>query len=87
MKKNQVISAAISGLLCVSALGVATSAQAADKPQMEKCYGVVKAGKNDCQSSAHACAGQAKTSGSPKEFIALPKGVCERLDHGSLKPM
>ena len=84
--KSQVISAAVGGLLCMGALGVAAPAHAADKPEMEKCYGVVKAGHNDCESSAHSCAGQSKVSGSGKEWISLPKGVCERLEHGSLKP-
>jgi uncharacterized membrane protein len=53
---------------------------------MEKCYGVVKAGKNDCAGPAHACAGQAKVDSGPKEFVAVPKGTCARLAGGSLTP-
>lgn len=59
-------------------------AQAADKPAMEKCYGVAKAAKNDCGTASHACAGQAKKDGDPKEWLSLPKGVCQRLANGSL---
>ncbi len=84
MKTTNAALAAIGSLL---ALSVATHAFAADKPQMEmeKCYGVSKAGKNDCAGAAHACAGQAKSDNSGKEFLSLPKGTCERLVGGSLK--
>jgi uncharacterized membrane protein len=51
---------------------------------MEKCYGVVKAGKNDCAGTAHACAGQSKADASGKEYLTVPKGTCERLVGGSL---
>jgi uncharacterized membrane protein len=62
-----------------------THATAADKTEdMEKCYGVVKAGKNDCAGPAHACAGQAKVNAGGKEWINVPKGTCERLTGGSL---
>ncbi len=67
------------------AIGAALSAPvlAADDVAMEKCYGVAKAGKNDCAGAAHACAGQSKSDGG-KEWIKLPKGTCERLVGGSL---
>jgi uncharacterized membrane protein len=52
---------------------------------MEKCYGVAKAGKNDCAGATHACAGQSKADNNGKEFLSLPKGTCERLVGGSLK--
>lgn len=52
----------------------------------EKCYGVVKAGKNDCGNVAktHSCAGYAAVDGDPGEWLALPAGVCEKLVGGSL---
>ncbi len=74
------ISAAVGSVI---ALGAVTTASAADKPEMEKCYGVAKAGKNDCAGKAHACAGQAKADGSGGEFISVPKGTCEKLVNGS----
>lgn len=84
MKKTNAAIAAIGSLL---ALSVGTHAFAADKPQMdmEKCYGVAKAGKNDCAGAAHACAGQSKADKNGKEFLSLPKGTCERLVGGSLQ--
>src|SRR5882672_7716872 len=82
MKTTKAAFAAIGSLL---ALGVATHSFAADKPQMdmEKSYGIAKAGKNDCAGATHACAGQSKAGNNGKEFLSLPKGTCERLVGGS----
>ena len=84
MKKTSAAVTAISSLLTLGAAALATPSFAADKVEMEKCYGVVKAGKNDCAGPAHACAGQAKVDSGGKEFVALPKGTCVRLAGGSL---
>jgi uncharacterized membrane protein len=51
----------------------------------EKCYGVVKAGKNDCGAKDHSCAGKAATDKAAGEFILVPTGLCDRLAGGSLK--
>ena len=79
--KTAILAAAISSLFALS-----TTAFAADDSNSEKCYGVAKAGKNDCAGGAHACAGQSSKDNSPKEFIKLPKGTCERIVGGSLSP-
>lgn len=84
MNRTSATVTAISSLLSLGAAAFATSAFAADKVEMEKCYGVVKAGKNDCAGAAHACAGQAKADSGGKEFVELPKGTCARLTSGSL---
>ena len=87
MKKTSATVTAISSLLTLGAAALSASPSfAADKVEMEKCYGVVKAGKNDCAGPAHACAGQAKTDSGGKEFVTLPKGTCARLAGGSLTP-
>ncbi len=83
MKKSSAAVTAISSLLTLGAAAFAAPSFAADKVEMEKCYGVVKAGKNDCAGAAHACAGQAKTDAGGKEFVALPKGTCAKLSGGS----
>lgn len=51
-------------------------------PDMEKCAGIVKAGKNDCGANGHSCAGQAKKDNDPNEWIAVPKGTCEKIAGG-----
>lgn len=52
---------------------------------MEKCYGVVKAGKNDCASkiNKHSCAGMSRLDNDPNEWIKLPKGLCDKMVGGS----
>jgi uncharacterized membrane protein len=82
INKTAIIAAAIGGLFT---LNMASAAFAADaSAEGEKCYGVAKAGKNDCAGAAHACSGQAKADGSKADFLKLPKGTCERLVGGSL---
>ena len=86
MKNSKLI--AHSALASLFAVGVMTASAPAmaGKKDMEKCYGIVKAGKNDCQTSNSACAGTAETDSKPTAFIVLPKGTCEKIVGGSLKP-
>ena len=50
-----------------------------DMKDKEKCYGVAKAGKNDCASANHACAGHSKMDADPAEWKYVPKGECEKM--------
>jgi uncharacterized membrane protein len=83
-KKTPATITAITALLALGAAALAGPVAAADKPDLEKCYGVAKAGKNDCAAGAHACQGQSPLSGDGHDFIAVPKGTCDRLNGGSL---
>jgi uncharacterized membrane protein len=50
----------------------------------EKCYGIAKAGKNDCASTGNnSCGGTSKINGDPKAWIYVPEGYCERIVGGS----
>lgn len=71
------ITSAVCGMLALSALA-STNAIAA-KDGMEKCAGIVKAGKNDCGTSKGACAGTSKVNGDKEAWIYLPKGTCEKI--------
>ena len=82
MKNKAVINSVLSGLI---ALGISSVALQANAAEMEKCYGVVKAGKNDCQTANSSCAGTSKTDGQKDAWVLLPKGTCEKLVGGSLK--
>jgi uncharacterized membrane protein len=42
------------------------------------CYGVAKAGKNDCATASHSCAGAAKKDNDPTEWKHMPKEECEK---------
>lgn len=79
----------IAGAFAVSMVGtVGHAAFAAEGMDKEKCYGVVKAGHNDCASmnKSHSCAGHSTMNGYGGDFVALPKGVCEKLVGGSTTP-
>lgn len=49
----------------------------------EKCYGIAKAGKNDCASGSEACAGQAKADNAKNAWVGVPKGTCDKIAGGS----
>lgn len=85
LSKNA-LNALIAGAFAFSLVGAA--GHTASAQEKEKCYGVVMAGKNDCADLAktHSCAGQTKVNGSGGEFVALPKGACEKLVGGSKTP-
>lgn len=84
MQKNTAYLAA-SAIAAALALGsVGSDAQAQQKT--EKCYGVVKAGKNDCQTATSSCAGTSKKDAQADAWIALPAGTCAKLVGGSLEP-
>lgn len=54
---------------------------------MEKCYGIVRASKNDCGvPGANSCSAQVKQEGAPKAWIFVPKGTCDKIVGGSTKP-
>lgn len=89
MKRETTISTAIAGLLTAGLLA-AGSVQAAKHEgpaATEKCYGVAKAGKNDCQTSNSSCAGTAKKDGQKDAWVSVPKGTCDKIVGGSLQAM
>jgi len=73
---------ASSALASVLAMGLLNAAQAQESAKdKEKCYGVAKAGSNDCAnlSGSHSCAGQNKTAMAPDEWNYVAKGTCAKL--------
>ena len=52
----------------------------------EKCYGIVKAGQNDCQTASRSCAGTATKDGQGDAWVYVPMGTCEKIVGGSLRP-
>ena len=77
--KNVALAAAVGSLV---SLGMSTASFAGEmgaKEGKEKCYGVAKAGKNDCAANGHSCAGQSKVDNDPTEWKYVPKGECEKM--------
>ena len=83
MNKRAIASSTLASVLAL-AMGQAHAADA--KPAQEKCFGIAKAGQNDCASATgtHSCAGQAKADNDANDWKYVAKGTCEKMG-GSTK--
>ena len=80
MTQRLVVSSALASVL---ALGLAGTASAQDKAKAkEKCYGIAKAGQNDCANLAgtHSCAGQSKVDNDKGEWKYVAAGTCKSMN-------
>jgi uncharacterized membrane protein len=77
MNQRLIVSSALASAL---ALGLVGQVAAQDKGK-EKCYGIAKAGQNDCAnlSGSHSCAGQSKVDNEAGEWKYVAKGTCKSL--------
>lgn len=81
---QSVLTAALAGVLLtgLAAPAFANEGAMAEKAMAakEKCYGIAKAGKNDCKtaSGSHSCAGQATKDNAPDEWKMVAAGSCEK---------
>jgi uncharacterized membrane protein len=84
MNKRQALIAAALATVCAASAGSAAAADA-DK---EKCYGIAKAGQNDCAAAngSHSCAGQSTTDNAPTEWKHVAKGTCEKAGGKTTPP-
>jgi len=78
----QMLSAALAALASASPVVAHDPAPAAGQ---ERCYGISKAGQNDCGNAVHACAGQGTVDRDPHDWMTVPKGTCTKLG-GKTKP-
>jgi len=83
---NKLIQSAVATFLALSAANPSIAAtMEAPSPDMEKCYGVAKAGMNDCATAKQSCAGSATKDKQADAFLFMPKGLCEKIVGGELK--
>jgi uncharacterized membrane protein len=77
MNHRLVVSSALASVL---AMGLVAQVAAQDKGK-EKCYGIAKAGQNDCAnlSNTHSCAGQSKADNADDEWKYVAKGTCKDM--------
>ena len=75
MNQRHALIAAALAAVCAASAGTASAAA-----DTERCYGVAKAGQNDCASASgsHSCAGQASIDMSPDEWKYVATGTCEQ---------
>ena len=62
-------------------LALSSSPALARNATKEKCFGIAKAGQNDCAnlSGTHSCAGQAKVDNGKDEWKYVAAGTCKSL--------
>ena len=86
----------ISNLITSTSLAAAVTAAAflaeaqtnVPKPRYpyEKCYGIAKAGENDCFGQGNSCGGTSKKDHDPQAWIYVPVGTCKKIVGGKLSP-
>lgn len=86
-KRERIVqSAVVTFLMLVTTQTLYAAPSAEPNQNTEKCYGIVKAGMNDCATANQSCAGSAVKDNQPDAFVLLPKGVCAKIVGGMLKP-
>lgn len=86
MQKPSTNAALLAVALALGAGAAQAPAQAQDKGKQEKCYGIVKAGKNDCQTAQSSCAGTAKKDAQADAWIYVPAGTCAKIVGAATQP-
>ena len=78
MNQRQMITTAAASLMSLAMLTSPAMAQDAAK---EKCFGIAKAGQNDCAnlSGSHSCAGQSKGDNDKGEWKYVAAGTCKTM--------
>jgi uncharacterized membrane protein len=76
MNKRHALIAAALAAMCTAAAAADTADGA--KAEQEKCFGIAKAGQNDCAAAdgAHGCAGQSKADKGGADWKYVAKGTC-----------
>jgi uncharacterized membrane protein len=80
--RKALLRSALAGVLALGlapGAGAQGQAQGQGKGEKEKCYGIAKAGQNDCGTAKHTCAGKSTKSNAPDEWKYVAKGTCAQL--------
>lgn len=91
--RNKIVNTTLTAMLAVGIGSAGTEAAASNQANtmpkvpkgMEKCYGIAKAGLNDCGTATNSgCAGSATMDGQVSAWIYLPRGTCAKIVGGSI---
>ena len=81
------IASALAAAIAAPSLASAQAPVAAPTFKAEKCYGIAKAGKNDCASTGNnSCGGTSRANADPRAWVYVPAGYCERIVGASVTP-
>lgn len=81
LAQRSAIAAAAVSIVAAALSAPSALAQDQRKPK-ERCYGISKAGQNDCGNIAgtHSCAGQSTVDFDKGEWTYVPRGTCKALN-------
>lgn len=83
--RDKLIKIAVTAFLALTTAQTTSAATTDSSSQnSEKCYGLVKAGMNDCSTATSSCAGSSTKDKQADAFVFVPKGLCTKLSGGSL---
>ena len=83
MNQRALLAATAATLMSLTLASAPVAAQ-----EKEKCFGIAKAGQNDCANAAgaHSCAGQSKVDMDKGEWKYVAKGTCEKMSGSLMAP-
>jgi uncharacterized membrane protein len=76
---SKLVNSAVAAILALATAEACAQAQDSKAPPTEKCYGIAKAGQNDCGTARHSCAGKAAKDNAADEWKYVPKGTCQKM--------
>lgn len=85
INKDKLIQSAMTAFIVLATTNTALAEIAPNVPTTEKCYGIVKAGMNDCSTATSSCAGSSNKDRQKDAFIIMPKGLCEKIVGATLE--
>jgi uncharacterized membrane protein len=91
--RNKIVSKTLTAILAIGIGNIALAATSTDTTAgkmaptpakmlkgMEKCYGIAKAGLNDCGTATNSgCAGSSTVDSDKSAWIYVPKGTCNKI--------
>ncbi len=85
---KKVLMTTVAGMFATALAANTALAEGKTPANQERCYGIAKAGKNDCKSASasHSCAGLAPKDFADEDWVYVAKGQCEQSG-GKLKPV
>ena len=87
MSNRVIIASALVAAIAVPSIASAQQPVPAPSFKVEKCYGIAKAGKNDCASTGNnSCGGTSKVNADPRAWVYVPDGYCDRIVNASKTP-
>jgi len=81
MDKQTVVQAAFASVLALGLVSMAQAGPVKADPTKDKCFGIAKAGANDCASAtgSHSCAGTATVDNDKGDWKYVERGTCEKM--------